>query len=127
MAENLPKGYKKPTNGDRDWWGILVANWTRIASHNHDGLNSEKLNSASIEKMVSDVEAVNWTVVGDGTFKQTLNLPTGISYPKVNPIFYVNGGPNDGVQAFPKVKKLTATQLEVFVNDNSLALKVVYA
>ena len=124
MPVTLSKGYKLPQNGERGWWQTLIDNWTRLNSHDHDGTDSEKISSANLSFTTQDLSASNWSSVGGGTYRQTVSLPAGMSFPAAVVNFYTDSG--TGHQVFPKVVKIDSSSYYVYVNDNTVDLKAVY-
>lgn len=126
MSTTTARGYRKPQSGDRGWYSDLEFNIDRVDAHSHDGSDSVALPSSSITKSTQDVLAASWVSQGEGTFKQTLTIPTNYSWNDMQVRFYVNGGGMDGEEVILSVKKVSATTFDVYINDNTLALKAVY-
>lgn len=126
MSTTTAKGYRKPTTGDRGWYTDLEFNIDRIDAHSHNGVDSAALPSTSITKITQDVLAASWSSLGEGNYKQTLTLPTNFTFNDMQVRFYVNGGTMDGQEVILSVKKVSASTFDVYVNDNTLALKAVY-
>lgn len=135
MPTILSKGYKIPSNGERDWWQTLADDITRVNNHNHDGANSEKITASNVTKIETTILPSDWIAVGDGTFKQTKTLPALIFFPQVSVRVHVvkeviTGGVPANVaqeEIIGCVSVETTTQYSIYVNDNTLTLKVVYA
>jgi hypothetical protein len=126
MSTTTAKGYKKPSTGDRNWYADLEFNIDRVDAHSHNGTDSVQLTSMSIAKSTQDVLAANWTSLGEGNYKQTLTLPLTYTWNDSQIRFYVNGGALDGQEVLLSVKRVSPTTFDVFINDNTLSLKVVY-
>lgn len=75
----LSKGYKLPETGDFGdiWFPALEDNITRLNSHNHDGVNSEPLNSSAITAHKINVSSGSFTDNGDGYYVATVTAPSG--------------------------------------------------
>lgn len=127
MATTLSKGYKLPVKGERNWWGTLTDNWTRMNGHSHDGLDSALVLSSNISKVTSDISSASWGSATDGIYTQRITFPTGITFPKVAIRVYATTGGVVTDEVFPKIVRFSDTQFDISVNDNSLDLKVVYA
>lgn len=131
MATTTTKGYKLGTNGDRgSWWeGVLNFNTKRINTHKHDGNDSELIKTTDLDKQVQDILSASWTATTGqaGTFEQEVTMPAGFVFPKLSMQFFVNGGSEDGSEVFPSIVKTATDKYKIYVNDNSLALKAIYA
>lgn len=123
----LSKGYKLPQNGERGWWQVLIENWTRVNSHKHDGNDSEKILTSNLDKLETTVDSANWVAATDGLHTQRITLPGGVTFPKVAIKVYTMSGANVVEEIQPKITRFSNTQFDIFVNDNSLSLKVIYA
>lgn len=121
----LSYGYKKPQSNDRGpvVFPALEDNWQRVNDHDHNGVNSKKLSATSMESIVIPVAAAGWNSLGGGFFKQTVNMPAGTEYSKKS----IEVRTADGVVIHPTVIKLSEAQFELYVNDNTLDLKVVFS
>lgn len=126
MPTTLSNGVRVPSDGDRDWYEIIEEALAILNNHTHDGDDSEQLPSSIISKATQDVLAANWVSQGEGTYKQTLTLPTNYTWNDMQVRFYINGGAQDGNEVLLSVKKVSATTFDIFINDNTLALKAVY-
>jgi hypothetical protein len=126
MSTTLSNGYKKPSVGDRNWYDDIEENIQRINDHTHDGVDSEVLPITSISKVTQSVLAASWSSQGEGTYKQTLTLPTDYTFNNAQIKFYVDGGTYDGQVVLLSVRKVSATTFDVYINDNTMALKAVY-
>lgn len=127
MGTTTTYGYKRPANGDLDWWTQLQYNIDRSDTHAHDGVNSPVLTTAAISKFIQSIPAT-WTLISGGNYSQNVTMPadylfsTGVSIK-----FYINGGGEDGAEVFLSLEKLTDSTYKIYINDNTLALKAVYA
>lgn len=128
MSTTLSNGYKLPTAGDRgsSWFSDLEDNIVRVNSHDHDGINSEKLASSNIERQTSSLVAGNWTLVADGTYKQTVSMPSGYTMTESTFKFQINSGADLGDIFYPVIDRLTDTSYDIFINDNTVDVLVTY-
>lgn len=130
MPDDLLYGYKKPRAGEpgRIFFVTLEENWTRIASHNHDGSSSAKISSASILGEQGAVSSSAWQAVAGqpGTYRQAVTLPANMEYAKVAITFYKNAA--DFCQLMLSTERVpgSTTQYYVYSNDNTLNLVAVY-
>jgi hypothetical protein len=61
-------GYKIPELTDKDFWDQYNFDITRLSTHNHDGNNSAKLRTGSIEPYVVELTMVDWLPLGTGYY-----------------------------------------------------------
>lgn len=126
MAITLSFGYIKNQTGDKGsvFWPDLEFNIQRINDHSHNGVNSAKLNNASIDSITQNILAAAWVSdVDPGTYKQTVTVPAGVDLNKHYPRFKHVG---TGEIVFLCATILSDSQFEVFINDNTVDLQVAY-
>lgn len=118
----LSYGFKKPQTPDRGpvVFPALEANWQQVNDHTHDGVNSAKINSASISKTKVTLVAAGWVVLGSGHFKQALNIPGVNNYDDVTLEFRLS----TGEIIHPTVIKTGLQQCEVYIDDSTQDLSV---
>jgi hypothetical protein len=129
MSTTLSNGYKNPDTGDRgtSWFADLNFNIERLNGHTHDGTDSEQIAASVISKSSATILAAAWgSDLGGSTYKQTITLPTGYSFDDTMLKFFISGGGADGQLVYPTVVKLSSSTYDVYINDNTQALKVVY-
>lgn len=129
MSTTTTYGYKKPANGDRGtWWTDLTYNIDRMDTHSHDGVNSAKVGTASLTKHVQAIPTATWVLISNGNYYKNVAMPTGFLFSTgVSIKFYVDGGSEDGAEVILTVEKNTNSNFKIYSNDNTLALKAVYA
>lgn len=125
-------GYRLPQSGDKakgtsGWYASYEFNVSRIDTHNHDGANSALLTFSSISPYTGTILAAGWGVDGAG-YKQTVTVPAGVTeVNNYNLKFIVTAGTAAvGTILYLGYKRLTATTYEVYCNDNTTALTVLY-
>ena len=125
MAVVLSFGYIKNQSGDKGsvFWPDLEFNIQRINDHSHNGVNSTRLDSTSIDPITQTVPNTGWASLGDGNFKQTITVLAGVNLYKKVPIIF------DALTT--KLLNLSchitsASTYDVWTNDSSLSLKVIY-
>jgi len=128
MSTTTTYGYKKPQTGDKgsSWFGDLEFDIDRLDSHDHEGTNSKLITPTAMSVTSQSILASAWSVVGDGTFKQTVTMPTGLTFVNVNFRIYIDGGTHDGSIIYPSIKKVAANTYDIYINDNTLDLIAVY-
>lgn len=124
--QTTPYGYKKPDLKDQDWWDQLYFNIVRTSAHKHDGVDSALLTSQSFTKTSQNLSFSGWVEHEDGIVKQTVNFPAGMDFTNFAPLFFVDGGAEDGNPVYLDYKKLTATTYELYTNNPTLSLRVLY-
>lgn len=125
-------GYKVPASGDRGggangFFSALEYNFNRISAHNHDGVNSEALNTRSIERISTTISKNNWGSLTPRGYSQTIDLPSGMGLDKAQLQFQIAPVGNDyGSVIYPTVDIVSNTRYIVYVNDPTLDLVVYY-
>lgn len=111
----LSKGYKKPETGDFGdvWFPALEDNIDLSNSHNHDGINGEKVVSTSLTPATVSVLSASFTDQGDGYFRATVTVPNS---GQVDNYAVTVKDPTTKDQISLKVAKLSATQLYLYTN-----------
>jgi hypothetical protein len=129
MPTTTTYGYKKPITGERGYFTSLEFNIDRTDSHSHDGITAPLLAPIAISKPTATLASGAWVAVAGktGLFRQDVTLPASYTMEQVGLKFLVSGGGEDGAELLLSVDKLTSTSFRVYINDSSLALKVVYA
>jgi hypothetical protein len=117
-------GYKIPEANDK---GPVVFpgmedNIQRINDHDHKGSNSKPLDPASVPATEQTVLAAGWSLVANGIYKQTVTVPSGLNFDLTLREFRLS----DGSQFFPTLNRLSTLQYEIFINDPTQTLKVLY-
>lgn len=122
-----PFGFKVPENNDKNWWSYLIFNILRGASHTHNGVDSPLLPSTSFTKTSQNLSFSGWAATTQpGHYKQTVTMPAGITFANFAPLFFVDGGGDDGKQVGLSYIKLSANSFELYSNNAALSLKVLY-
>lgn len=126
----LTYGYKQPENGDRGsvFFPALNFDIQRLNDHNHDGTNSTKLTGIAIVSLSDSISSANWVAVAGqtGTYSQIVTMLPGTLYDDYTPSFRLNGGAGDGKIVDLTVNKIAGAQYQVFINDNTQDLRVLY-
>jgi len=121
----LSFGFKKPETNDSGSvvFPALESNIQKMNDHTHDGANSSKIPSSSITKVTTSILSAGWVLVANGIYKQTVTLPGAVSYDTTKIVFKLTA---TGHEVFPTVEKVSASQYDVFLNDNTVDLSVMY-
>lgn len=114
----LTYGYKKPETNDKGpiVFPALEQNIQQLNDHNHDGANSRKLTSASIDSIPQIILAANWVSLGGGNYHQQVPLLPGYDYDLVTLSFRE---PVTGAYLYPSILKVSASVADIFSNDPS--------
>ena len=123
MAETLSNGFIKPQNGDRGstWFPALESNIQQVNDHNHNGSNSEKLNSESLTSLTAQILPAAWSVQPNGLYRAAVAMPGSLEFDTKLIQLRTNGKPLLG-----DVEKVTSNSFYVYVNDNSLTVDIIY-
>ncbi len=128
--QTLSYGYKKPETGDRGsiFFPALEFDIQRLNDHNHDGANSQKLVASSVQGIADTILAAGWAAVSGqpGTYSQLVTMPPNTLFDDYGMDFRISLGIDAGKQIHPTVVKTAAAQYELFVNDPTLTLRVLY-
>jgi len=116
--QTLTYGYKKPETNDKGpvVFPAMEDNIDQINDHNHDGANSKKLTSASIDSVPQNVLAADWVSLGGGNYNMQINLLPGYDY-DLTTISFRDTATGDYI--FPTVKRISDGVIEVYSNDPS--------
>jgi len=130
MSTTTTMGYKKPQTGDRgsSYFPDLEHNIDLSDSHKHDGTDGVKINPKDLDHQISTIASASWAAVSGqaGTYSQTITMPTGYTMDTALIYVWINGGSDDGARIYPSIVKASSNTYTIYVNDNSLALKVIY-
>ena len=110
----LSNGYKLPEDGDFGdvWFPAIEDNIQRLNDHDHDGLNSNKLESKNIAATNVTVASGSFSAFGNG-FRATVNMPTGLSF---DDCIIVAKDPTTKDQIYLGVEKITISQYYLYTN-----------
>lgn len=120
----LSYGYKKPQTNDKGpiVFPALEANIQQINDHNHDGANSTKLTSSSLEAVTQAILAGDWVSLGGGNYHQQVTMLPGYDYDKTVLSFR---DPADGAYLYLSIVKVSSTVINVFSN-NAADMSIIY-
>ena len=131
MSTTLTFGRKLPTDGDRGstWFDDLETNIALNDAHTHDGVTSASLATKDLTKATQTLLSASWAAVSgeQGTYSQTVSLPSGVTLANMMPKFQVNtAGAELGDILDLRVEQVTSVSYEIFINDNSLEVLATY-
>ena len=127
MSTTLSYGYKKPQTGDKGsvFYPDLEFDIQRLNDHNHDGSNSALLTSTSVTAVVQTVSSAGWAAVSGqpGTFSQNVSMSAGTAF-DTHAIEIRNSTTKE--KLYLSVTKTGAAAFDVFINDSSIGLQILY-
>lgn len=126
--QTLSNGYKLPEDGDRGstFFPALEDNIQRLNDHTHDGNDSERLTALSFDTTTQSILSASWTPVSGGLYKQTITLPGSLQVDNITMEFFIASGSFINHKIYPNVEKISSTQYDIFVNDNTIDLLAKY-
>jgi hypothetical protein len=96
----------------------MEANIRQLDAHSHDGVDSPRL--AVVTQAISSAA---WSATSGGTYKQTVLIPNSMQFNAVS----IEIRLSTGHVIYPTIEKVSATQYDIYINDNSLNLTAVYS
>lgn len=126
--ETLSYGFLKPGNGDRgsSFWNALADNMQQLNDHTHDGTDSAQLTPSALSGQTQTIDASAWTSVGSGLYRRLITMPGTLQFDDVSMRMYITNGSDINCEILPTIEKVSANTFYVYVNDNTLTLKVIY-
>lgn len=120
----LSFGFKKPETNDRGpiVFPALEDNIQQVNDHTHDGTNSSKLSSAAFLPTSAVLVSGGWVSQGNGLYKQTVSLPAALTYDSTG----FDCRLDDGTVVYPTILKVSSSQYDVFLNDNTVGMTILY-
>jgi hypothetical protein len=111
----LSKGWKLPQTGDFGsiWFPAMEDNIQQMNSHNHDGINSEKISGVALQASTVTVLAASFIDQGNGYFRATVNTPGGLD-PSTFVITARN--PTTKEPMYLKQERLSSSQFYLYIN-----------
>lgn len=111
----LSKGWKLPQTGDFGsiWFPAMEDNIQQMNSHNHNGINSEKISGVSLQATTVTVLTAAFTDQGNGYFRALISTPGG-----VDPSTFVisSRNPTTKEPIYLKQERLSSSQFYLYSN-----------
>lgn len=125
MSTTLSYGYKKPQTGDKGstFFPDLEADIQQLNDHNHNGSNSAQLTIQAIAVTTQSLLSAAWSATSGGTYKQTVTMPGSLTYDAVGMEFRITSSKH---VIYPTIEKVTSNTYDIYTNDNSIGVTVVY-
>jgi hypothetical protein len=126
MSTVLTFGQKIPEAGDRGvpLFQDLEDNFTRLDSHNHDGVNSPLLTAQSFVGIAQTILAANWVTYGGpiGHYRQLVTMAPGFLFNTSKIGFRTTAGQ----YIYPTVERVSNTTYYLYTIDNTSDVVAVY-
>lgn len=121
--QTLSNGYLLPETGDRGsvWFPALESNIQQLNDHNHNGSNSEKLNSESFAGLTDQILPVAWAVQPSGLYRAAVLMPGSLEFDTKLIQLRTNGK-----ALLADIERVTSNSFYVYVNDNALTVDIIY-
>lgn len=125
----LTYGLKKPETGDKGstFFPALEDNIERLDAHTHDGVTSPKLPSSSINAVSQTVASGSFSDQGGDTYRALVTMPALLEFDTSTMNFEIASGSDIGSRFHPSVTKVSVNTFYVYINDNSVDIKVIYS
>lgn len=122
-------GIEKPLNKDQgnDVFSTIEDFMERIATHDHTGQDSKQI-SLNISKDIELFQVgvnLTWTAQGNDTFQGAIAVPVATTYDASIRKFYFDDGAGNFAEFYPRIEKVDANNYFIYVNDNTLDVRVV--
>ena len=111
----LSKGWKLPETGDfgNVWFPALEDNINQMNSHDHDGVNSEKISGGNVKATSVTVTSGSFSLVSAGVYRATVTVPNaGL----VDESKAVVKDPTSKNIMLLNQEKLNSTQFYIYIN-----------
>jgi|GEM_PF-1906394 len=133
MADTLSFGYVRPADGDRGApvFSALSGNITQLNAHDHDGVDSDRIDCFDLRRAVVNVDVSSWLSSGS-YYRKLVTAPTGYTtangsdWGKANLRFFLDGGTKDKAEVLPKIEYVSATTFYLYSPFNNQAFNVLF-
>ena len=111
----LSKGFKLPETGDfgNIWFPAMEDNINQMNTHDHDGVDSEKISALNLDADVTTVLSASFADQGDGYWRATVTVPGGAF---VDNLVVTVKDPTTKEPVYLRMVKLSATQFYIYTN-----------
>lgn len=128
--QTLSYGYKLPENADHGsvFFPAAAFDIQRLNDHTHNGTNSALLTAAASSAASQVILAASWVEVGSGdsNYRQLVTMPANITFEAHSITARINSGGNAGNLFYPSIEKVSANTFYLYINDNTVDVKVLY-
>lgn len=123
--QTLTYGYQLPEDQDKGpiVFPALESNIQQLNDHDHDGINSVKLDRKALDSVKQALSSADWVLVAGGLYRQAVTMPAGLAYGTlgITAIFHATGH-----QYYPNIEKIDNNHFYIYINDNTLDVDVLY-
>lgn len=126
--QTLTYGLKLPDTGDKGsvFFPALEDNIVHLNAHDHNGINSVKIDATGLIASTLAVPNGSWVLVANGIYRQLLTLPVGMDFSTKLIKYTFASGALSGQVVFPREEKVTTNTYYVYLNDNTVDLTAAY-
>ena len=124
MSTTLSQGTEIPSAGENgtQFCPQLERNWTRYDEHDHSGgTKGLAIETKNLTKGTGTAASGSWVADGTDMYKQTITLPTGYAFDTTEIRCIID----DEIVGL-RIKKASSTTFEIWVNDNSKSVSLLY-
>lgn len=125
MSTTLSHGFKVPSVGEKKtWFDDLEVNIIKTNDHTHDGVNSAKIKSSSVLR--ESIIVLGTAFVADSGYegyKASVTMPSGYLFDETKIVIRDN---SSGEEVFAKIAKTAAGAFDIFINNNTTDLRILY-
>ncbi len=123
----LTYGRKQPETGDESeggtgWFDALSDNILLDDAHTHDGADSARLTSVSVDAYTTTTGTSWGSTIGDGLYRMTITMPSGRDFDKYDIAFKTSAGQ----RVYLDYLKINASSFYVYTNDSSANYTVLF-
>jgi hypothetical protein len=117
---------KWPETGDRSsvFSPAISEDLEILDSHNHNGVNSAKLDAKSLTKGSVTLLDSGWTDTGSD-YRQLVTLPSGYDFDTCNIRAFINSGTYAGYEFVPTIYKASSSTFYLHCIYGNVSVKVV--
>jgi hypothetical protein len=123
----LTYGRQQPETGDESegvsgWFAAIEANIALDDAHSHNGTDSVRLDSRSMDAHTTTTGTSWGSTIGDGLYRMSIAMPAGRDFDKYDIAFKDSAGQ----RVYLEYRKIDASNYYVYTNDNTQNYTVLY-
>lgn len=123
----LTYGRKQPETGDESeggtgWFDALSDNILLDDAHSHNGTDSVRLTSVSMDAYTTTTGTSWGASIGDGIYRMTITMPTGRDFAKYDIAFKTSAGQ----RVYLDYLYVSSSSFYVYTNDNTADYTVLF-
>jgi len=122
-VNTLSNGYFVPEDGDFGdvWFDAIEANIQRVNDHSHNGVDSARIPSVSVQAVTGAIAVDDFVVQPDGRFRALSTVPAGGNFDTLQVIYR---DPTTNEQMYLSYERVSATQFYTYINIVQVVLLV---